>query len=79
MSFGAVSQIRTGDLILTKDALYLLSYNSVPCSLSIIYNNFQNVNSFFEKNQIFFIPTFYPEKQASCANFYTKVRTIGYT
>ncbi len=26
--FGAVTRIRTGDLILTKDALYLLSYNS---------------------------------------------------
>ena len=26
--FGAASQIRTGDLILTKDALYLLSYSS---------------------------------------------------
>ena len=25
---GAASQIRTGDLILTKDALYLLSYSS---------------------------------------------------
>ena len=27
--FGAVTQIRTGDLILTKDALYRLSYNSI--------------------------------------------------
>ena len=27
---GADSQIRTGDLILTKDALYLLSYISMP-------------------------------------------------
>ena len=26
--FGAASQIRTGDLVLTKDALYLLSYSS---------------------------------------------------
>ena len=26
--FGAATQIRTGDLILTKDALYLLSYSS---------------------------------------------------
>ena len=25
---GAATQIRTGDLILTKDALYLLSYSS---------------------------------------------------
>ena len=28
---GAASQIRTGDLILTKDALYLLSYSSILC------------------------------------------------
>ena len=27
--YGADSQIRTGDLILTKDALYLLSYISI--------------------------------------------------
>ena len=27
-NFGAASQIRTGDLILTKDALYRLSYSS---------------------------------------------------
>ena len=27
-AFGAAGQIRTGDLILTKDALYLLSYSS---------------------------------------------------
>ena len=26
---GAATQIRTGDLILTKDALYRLSYNSI--------------------------------------------------
>ena len=28
MLFGAAGQIRTADLILTKDALYLLSYSS---------------------------------------------------
>ena len=27
-TYGADTRIRTGDLILTKDALYLLSYNS---------------------------------------------------
>ena len=32
---GAASQIRTGDLILTKDALYRLSYSSMD-SLNII-------------------------------------------
>ena len=26
---GAVNQIRTGDLVLTKDVLYLLSHNSI--------------------------------------------------
>ena len=34
--FGAASQIRTGDLILTKDALYLLSYSSILNSFLII-------------------------------------------
>ena len=29
MLFGAAGQIRTADLILTKDALYLLSYSSI--------------------------------------------------
>ena len=29
--FGAADQIRTGDLILTKDALYRLSYISISC------------------------------------------------
>ena len=36
---GADSQIRTGDLILTKDALYLLSYISkyyAPCRRGIV-------------------------------------------
>ena len=32
-TFGAATQIRTGDLILTKDALYLLSYSSILASL----------------------------------------------
>ena len=27
--FGAVNQIRTGDLFLTKEVLYQLSYNSI--------------------------------------------------
>ena len=41
MLFGAAGQIRTADLILTKDALYLLSYSSLltfcgtPLSLSL--------------------------------------------
>ena len=33
---GAASQIRTGDLILTKDALYLLSYSSILNNFLII-------------------------------------------
>ena len=32
--FGAARQIRTADLILTKDALYLLSYSSIFTSLN---------------------------------------------
>ena len=45
--FGAAIQIRTGDLILTKDALYLLSYSSISDSPNIIAGETKNVNSFF--------------------------------
>ncbi len=40
-AYGADNQIRTGDLILTKDALYLLSYISVgnPAFGQRIYNS----------------------------------------
>ncbi len=34
MVFGAVNQIRTGDLVLTKDVLYRLSHNSSLVSVS---------------------------------------------
>ncbi len=34
--FGAANQSRTGDLILTKDALYLLSHSSILCDFDII-------------------------------------------
>ena len=33
---GAAAQIRTGDLILTKDALYRLSYSSIHSLLQIL-------------------------------------------
>ena len=33
---GADTRIRTGDLILTKDALYLLSYISMPLGATMI-------------------------------------------
>ena len=33
MLFGAAGRIRTADLILTKDALYRLSYSSIFTSL----------------------------------------------
>ena len=33
---GAAIQIRTGDLILTKDALYLLSYSSMSLTALIL-------------------------------------------
>ncbi len=43
---GAVTRIRTGDLILTKDALYLLSYNSISDSFDIIPREMRFVNYF---------------------------------
>ena len=43
---GAVTRIRTGDLILTKDALYLLSYNSISDSFDIIAREVRFVNYF---------------------------------
>ena len=60
MFHGAASQIRTGDLILTKDALYLLSYSSIfiCCCLSdsfaIILWMKRNVKGFLEKHFGFF-------------------------
>ena len=53
-SFGAATQIRTGDLILTKDVLYQLSHSSIvrECfrrTLIIITNLFRFVNRFFKK------------------------------
>ena len=52
--FQANTQIRTGDLILTKDVLYQLSHSSKHKDISswrliIIANNFAFVNTFFEK------------------------------
>ncbi len=35
--FGAVNQIRTGDLVLTKDVLYRLSHNSKPMEKLPVY------------------------------------------
>ena len=54
---GADSQIRTGDLILTKDALYLLSYISMPRTGNddIIHNLFwfgKGEFTFFLKSQL---------------------------
>ena len=34
--FGAATQIRTGDLILTKDVLYQLSHSSVPSARRLL-------------------------------------------
>ena len=49
MAYEADDQIRTGDLILTKDALYRLSYISaficfVQSTMVIIQRHRQNVN-----------------------------------
>ena len=51
--FGAVTRIRTGDLILTKDALYLLSYNSISDSFDIITRKRSGVNYFFQNFRLF--------------------------
>ena len=65
--FGAAGQIRTADLILTKDALYLLSYSSILNSLCII-SKIRGLSTvffaFFEKSR----PTSGPMGTA----FYTK-------
>ena len=45
---GAANQSRTDDLILTKDVLYQLSYNSVP-TCYIISHISAFVNPFFKK------------------------------
>ena len=45
--FGAANQIRTGDLILTKDVLYHLSHSSIADN-----ENYYNVN--IQKSQVFF-------------------------
>ena len=51
-NFGADNQSRTGDLILTKDALYLLSHSSIFATL-LLYLNFHAKSSkilFYLKN-----------------------------
>ena len=49
--FGAANQIRTGDLVLTKDVLCLLSHSSVTRNcLFIIARNGEDVNTFFSEN-----------------------------
>ena len=44
---GAATQIRTGDLVLTKDALYQLSHSSID--YVIIATLFRFVNNYFKK------------------------------
>ena len=56
---GAATQIRTGDLILTKDVLYQLSHSSISqeCFLvtqTIITNYQRFVNTFLKNISIFF-------------------------
>ena len=54
---GAASQIWTGDLILTKDALYRLSYSSIcTWTASPLYRTRQELSrGFSEKQKYFFI------------------------
>ena len=54
---GAATQIRTGDLILTKDALYLLSYSSISDSFDIITRILSTVNYLFSFSGTFFLRT----------------------
>ncbi len=56
--FGAATQIRTGDLILTKDVLYQLSHSSNLSSLrtyDIITNPLAFVKRFFEKKSLLLV------------------------
>ena len=64
---GAAIQIRTGDLILTKDALYLLSYSSISDSSDIIAKEIPSVNSFFQNFRLFSPPC--PEMRAGWFSF----------
>ena len=47
--YGAVNQSRTDDLILTKDVLYQLSYNSVNAITMILYHTCTILSSTFSK------------------------------
>ena len=67
--FGADDRIRTGDLILTKDALYLLSYISISRLLgffpsgeiyySTVFQKLQYLNSTF----LYFLYLFFVDKR----------------
>ena len=68
---GAAIQIRTGDLILTKDALYLLSYSSISDSFDIITGKRQKVNYFF------YISRFFREKRRPLECLHGPMKGIG--
>ena len=51
--FGAANQIRTGDLILTKDVLYHLSHSSI-LSFSVIIDSVNHYKVKFIFCQVFF-------------------------
>ena len=67
---GADGRIRTGDLILTKDALYLLSYISTLCyrrTQDLLYNKGkQNAIAFFEYPKLYAINDIGTENMFSC-------------
>ena len=48
--YGAVNQSRTDDLILTKDVLYQLSYNSINVITFILYHTRLVLSSTFYKS-----------------------------
>ena len=59
---GAVNQIRTGDLFLTKEVLYQLSYNSF-----FLFRRFGRLNVYY-----------YSTKYASCQRFFPILKKIKF-
>ena len=61
--YGAPSQIRTGDLILTMDALYLLSYRGGTRTAFEVYHRHFALTININKAVIDYLPVFYYNAQ----------------
>ena len=59
LAFGAAIQIRTGDLILTKDALYQLSYRAMIAQVS---------RGAYRRNVLYYI-----EKTRTCQAYISEI------